>query len=78
MDLSSSFSSSNDLSFSGRTTLPVCASIEGSLEYRELKRLYLHEKQQSEEWKKDYQILKRHLEKVKSTTIREYSTIFFH
>ncbi|CAF1055761.1 unnamed protein product [Rotaria sordida] len=43
--------------------------IESTLEYRELKRLYLHEKKQAEEWKKDYMILKRQLQELRSSTL---------
>ncbi|CAF1228441.1 unnamed protein product [Rotaria magnacalcarata] len=43
--------------------------IEGSMEYRELKRLYLHEKKQADEWKKDYQVLKNQLNELKASTL---------
>ena len=45
--------------------------VEGSLEYRELKRLYLKEKGQTEEWRKDYQILKSQMSTLRATTIRK-------
>ena len=46
--------------------------VEGSLEYRELKRMYLREKNDAEEWRKDYQIMKRQLAQLKSSTIRKF------
>ncbi|CAF4600336.1 unnamed protein product [Rotaria socialis] len=45
------------------------AYVEGSLEYRELKRSYLFEKKQASEWKKDYAVLKHQLNELKSTTL---------
>ena len=41
-----------------KTAFPVHSLVKGSLEYREMKRMYLREQQQAEEWKKDYQVLK--------------------
>ena len=49
----------------------VQSLIEGSLEYRELKRQYMNEKNQVDEWRKDYAMLKRQLIDLKSTTIRK-------
>lgn len=45
--------------------------IEGSLQYREMKRLYVNEKKQSDEWRKDYHILKRQLAELRAKTIRK-------
>lgn len=49
----------------------VQSLIEGSLEYRELKRQYMNEKNQADEWRKDYATLKRQLINLKSNTIRK-------
>ncbi|CAF1639351.1 unnamed protein product, partial [Adineta ricciae] len=62
-------SSSNNLSNSATNQFPSQALIEGSLEYRELKRLYVREQQQVEEWRKDYQVMKRQLADLKASSI---------
>ena len=61
-----------------KTTSSISASVEGSLEYREMKRLYLHEQNQAQEWRKDYYVIKKQLAKVKATTIRKYNGFFIH
>ena len=55
---------------------PIHSLVKGSLEYREMKCLYLQEKQNAEEWRKDYNVLKRQVVYLKSSTIRECSTSF--
>ncbi|CAF1421172.1 unnamed protein product [Adineta ricciae] len=45
------------------------AHIEGSLEFRELRRLYNKEKSMADEWRKDYGILKGQMATLKATTI---------
>ncbi|CAF1517721.1 unnamed protein product [Adineta ricciae] len=62
-------SSSNNLLNSTASQFPSQALIEGSLEYRELKRLYVREQQQVEEWRKDYQVMKRQLADLKANSI---------
>ncbi|UJR19819.1 hypothetical protein I4U23_022952 [Adineta vaga] len=47
----------------------ISSHIEGTLEYRELKRLYLKEKALAEEWRKDYAILKSQMATLKATSI---------
>ncbi|CAM4847323.1 unnamed protein product [Rotaria magnacalcarata] len=42
-----------NLSNASKTAFPIHSLVEGSLEYREMKCLYLSEKQQTEEWRKD-------------------------
>jgi len=69
-------SSSSCIDSSNNNSLPIHSLIEGSLEYREMKRLYVFEKQQAEDWRKDYKVLKRQLAHVKSTTIRKCSSSF--
>ena len=54
-----SSSPSFDLNLSTTPRLSGSVLIEGSLEYRELKRAYLFENNQSSEWKKDYGVLKQ-------------------
>ena len=54
----------------------ISSHIEGTLEYRELKRLYLKEKALAEEWRKDYAILKSQMATLKATSIRMLK--FFH
>lgn len=49
----------------------IDSMIEGSLQYREMKRLYLNEKKQSDEWRKDYKILKQQLVDLRASTIRK-------
>ncbi|CAF4980346.1 unnamed protein product [Rotaria sp. Silwood1] len=58
-----------DSNASTTSKLSGSSMIESSLEYRELKRLYLHEKQQAEEWKKDYMVLKRQLQELRASTL---------
>jgi hypothetical protein len=74
---SSSLSSLNNSNSSNSTTFPIHSLVEGSLEYRELKRLYLDQKTQSDEWRKDYQVLKQQLALLKSNTIRECNILNF-
>ncbi|CAF1110826.1 unnamed protein product [Rotaria magnacalcarata] len=50
-------------------TFPIHSLVEGSLEYREMKRLYLNEKQLVEDWRKDYNVLKKRVAFVKTSTI---------
>ncbi|CAF4913588.1 unnamed protein product [Rotaria socialis] len=50
-------------------TFPIHSLVEGSLEYREMKRLYLNEKQLVEDWRKDYNVLKKQVAFVKTSTI---------
>ncbi len=69
-DNSSSATASSG-SYLNKTTTSIDPSIEGSLEYRELKRMYLRERNQAEEWRKDYYVIKKQLAKVKETTIRK-------
>lgn len=49
----------------------VDSLVEGSLEYREMKRLYTNEKRQCEKWRKHYQILKGQLMDLRKTAIRK-------
>ncbi|CAF1949230.1 unnamed protein product [Rotaria magnacalcarata] len=42
-----------NLSNASKTAFPIHSLVEGSLEYREMKCLYLSEKQQTEEWRMD-------------------------
>ncbi|CAF3393930.1 unnamed protein product [Rotaria socialis] len=65
---SNRLSTTVDLRFS-TPKLSGSALIEGSLEYRELKRSYLFEKKQAEEWKKDYMVLKQQFNELKSSTL---------
>ncbi|CAF3335981.1 unnamed protein product [Rotaria socialis] len=66
LSLSPSFCNAPNVS---KTTFPIHSLVEGSLEYREMKRLYLGEKQQTEEWRKDCNVLKRQVAYLKSSTI---------
>ncbi|CAF3774785.1 unnamed protein product [Rotaria magnacalcarata] len=50
-------------------TFPIHSLVEGSLEYREMKRLYLNEKQLVEDWRKDYNVLKKQVAFIKTSTI---------
>ncbi|UJR18831.1 hypothetical protein I4U23_021959 [Adineta vaga] len=43
--------------------------VESSVEFREMKRLYLNEKKLCHEWRKDFQILKRQLADLRASTI---------
>ncbi len=51
-DQTSSSTASNNFGPSRKTNLPMHSSIEVSFEYRELKRLYVHEQNQAEEGQK--------------------------
>ncbi|CAF1686156.1 unnamed protein product [Rotaria magnacalcarata] len=66
LSLSPSFCNAPNVS---KTTFLIHSLVEGSLEYRKMKRLYLGEKQQTEEWRKDYNVLKRQVAYLKSSTI---------
>ncbi|CAF1464160.1 unnamed protein product [Adineta steineri] len=66
---SSSSSSFLDLNNSRSNDFPTHSLIEGSIEYRELKRMYAREQNLVEEWRKDYQVLKTQLNYLKSNTI---------
>ena len=57
--------------------LPGSVLNEGSLEYRELKRAYLFEKNQSNEWKKDYGVLKQQFNELKSSAIHKFALFSF-
>jgi hypothetical protein len=63
---------SNAFINSTANNFPTHSLIEGSIEYRELKRLYMREQNQAEEWRKDYGVLKRQLVDLKATTIRKF------
>ncbi|CAF2842983.1 unnamed protein product [Rotaria sp. Silwood2] len=58
-----------DSNASTMSKLSATSIIESSLEYRELKRLYLNEKKQADEGKKDYMVLKQQLQELKSSTL---------
>ncbi|CAF4703276.1 unnamed protein product [Rotaria sp. Silwood2] len=75
---SSSSSSLSDSNSSNSTNFSIRPLVEGSLEYRELKRLYLEEKKAKEEWEKDYKVLKQQLAHLRSTTIRECNLFLLH
>ena len=60
-----------DSTSTNKTNFPVNSLVEGSLEYREMKRMYLREQRLADEWKKDYQVLKQQLARVKASTIRK-------
>ncbi|CAF0969744.1 unnamed protein product [Adineta steineri] len=65
-----SFSSdAHDPYTSTKNKSAVDSLVEGSLEYREMKRLYLSEKRLAAEWKKDYQVLKRQLANLRASTM---------
>ena len=68
----------NDSNSSKSTNFSIDPLIEGSLEYRELKRLYSEERKAKEEWKKDYKVLKQQLTHLQSTTIRECNIFLLH
>jgi hypothetical protein len=53
------------------------AIIEGSLEYRELKRLFNAERKLNQEWKKDYALLKKEFEQTSSSSIRKFHVFLF-
>mgnify|MGYP006911093073 FL=1 len=63
-DFASPASTSAHRALDKRST-PIDPLIESSLEYRELRRMYLYEKSQSEEWRKDYRVVKKQLDKLK-------------
>ncbi|CAF1233897.1 unnamed protein product [Adineta ricciae] len=68
----SSLSSSNSSDRSSSVNSTRCSTqslVEGSLEYRELKRLYVDQKNLAEEWRKDYGVLKQQVDFLKSNTI---------
>ncbi len=50
--------------------------VEGSLEYRELKRLYNAEVKKNNDWSKDYGLLKKEFEQTRSSSIRKFHILF--